>query len=41
MGIDVLVDPMTERLADIGFEPDGLEYFHARHPDRHRHARDR
>jgi hypothetical protein len=27
MGIDVLVDPLTERLADIGFEPDGLEYF--------------
>ena len=27
MGIGVLVDPMTERLADIGFEPDGLEYF--------------
>jgi len=27
MGIDVLIDPLTERLADIGFEPDGLEYF--------------
>ncbi len=25
--VDVLVDPLTERLADIGFEPDGLEYF--------------
>lgn len=27
MGVDVLVDPLTERLADIGFEPDGLAYF--------------
>lgn len=27
MGIDVFVDPLTERLADTGFEPDGLGYF--------------
>lgn len=27
IGLEVFVDPLTERLADIGFEPDGLEYF--------------